>query len=149
MFSVVSLISSSAGCILSRWFSNSRLFMDISIYNRYTCKWDWTEILTVSFPLRAKTVKFIFAWIQNDVGGKMSTIRTHWIANYLLEDFSYKTTKIFSTRNSSILMMSSSEYFFFESDCSFTKYVIFCRALIPDMCIDGYHCWKWKRSWYY
>ena len=37
-----------------------------------------------------------------------------------------KTTKIFSTRKSSILMMSSSEYLFLESECSVTKYVSSC-----------------------
>ena len=40
--------------------------------------------------------------------------------------FSAKTTKILSTRNSSILMMSSSEYLLLESECSFTKYVSSC-----------------------
>ena len=40
--------------------------------------------------------------------------------------FPAKTTKILSTRNSSILKMSSSEYLFLESECSFTKYVSLC-----------------------
>ena len=40
--------------------------------------------------------------------------------------FPAKTTKILSTRNSSILMMSSSEHLFLESECSFTKYVSSC-----------------------
>ena len=35
--------------------------------------------------------------------------------------FPAKTTKMLSTRNSSILIMSSSVYLFFESECSFTK----------------------------
>ena len=35
--------------------------------------------------------------------------------------FPAKTTKMLSTRNSSNLIMSSSVYLFFESDCSFTK----------------------------
>ena len=42
--------------------------------------------------------------------------------------FPAKTTKILSTRNSSILMMSSSEYLFLESECSFTKYVSSCPS---------------------
>ena len=37
--------------------------------------------------------------------------------------FPAKTTKMLSTRNSSILMLSSSVYLFFESECSFTKRV--------------------------
>ena len=58
---------------------------------------------------------------------KMSArIRSHLNADCLLEDFSGKTTKILSTRNSSILMMSSSEYVFIETECSFTKYVSSC-----------------------
>ena len=40
--------------------------------------------------------------------------------------FLAKTKKILSTRNSSILMMSSLEYLFLESECSFTKYVSSC-----------------------
>ena len=28
-----------------------------TIHHRCTCKWDWTEMLYVSFPLRAKTVR--------------------------------------------------------------------------------------------
>ena len=40
--------------------------------------------------------------------------------------FPAKTTKILSTRNSSILMMSSSGYLFLESEYSFTKYVSSC-----------------------
>ena len=35
--------------------------------------------------------------------------------------FPPKTTKMLSTRNSSMLMMSASEYLFFESDCFLTK----------------------------
>ena len=43
--------------------------------------------------------------------------------------FPAKTTKMLSTRNSSILMMSSSKYllFFLESECPFTKYVSSCH----------------------
>ena len=36
--------------------------------------------------------------------------------------FPAKTTKILSTKNFSLLMMSSSEYLFLESDCFFTNY---------------------------
>ena len=35
--------------------------------------------------------------------------------------FPPKTMKMLSTRNSSMLMMSSSVYLFFESECSLTK----------------------------
>ena len=42
--------------------------------------------------------------------------------------FPAKTTKILSTRNSSTLMMSSSEYLLLESECSFTTH--FCEVSI-------------------
>ena len=46
-------------------------------------------MLTASCPLRANTYEFRFVWIQKDVGEKKEgTIRTHWNANCLLEDFS-------------------------------------------------------------
>ena len=121
MLSVVSLISSSAGYIWPRWFSNSGFLWTIN--HRFTCMWDWTEMLTVSFPLRAKTYEIHFVWIQKDISENMGTIRNHWNANCLLEDFSGKIMKILSNRNSVILMMSSSEYLFLESECSFAKYV--------------------------
>ena len=40
--------------------------------------------------------------------------------------FPAKPMKILSIRNSSILIMSSSEYLFFESECFLTKYVSSC-----------------------
>ena len=43
--------------------------------------------------------------------------------------FPAKTTKILSTRSSSILIMLSSEYLFLKSECSFTKYVSSCPSL--------------------
>ena len=78
-------------------------------------------------PREQRLYEIRFVWIQKDVREKRGTIRTHWNADCLLEDFSgQKTTKILSTRNSSILMMSSSEYLLLESECSFTKYVSSC-----------------------
>ena len=84
-----------------------------TIHHRCTCKWFGTEMLTVSFPLRAKTVCNLL---------RMNTGRCRREEGHN----SAKTTKILLTRNSSILMMSSSEYLFLESECSFTKYVSSC-----------------------
>ena len=70
--------------------------------------------------------EFRFVWTQKDVGEKRGTIRTRWNANCLLEDFSGKNHENIVNLNPSILMMSSSEYLFFESECSFTKYVSSC-----------------------
>ena len=47
--------------------------------------------------------------------------------------FPAKPMKILSTRNSSILMMPSSEYVFLESECSFTKYGPSCLSTDADM----------------
>ena len=44
--------------------------------------------------------------------------------------FPAKSTKIWSTRNSSILMLSTSEYLFLKSECSLTKYFSSC----PNTC---------------
>ena len=55
---------------------------------------------------------------------------TQFVTIRLLTDcwktFPAKITKKMSTRNSSILMMSSSEYLILELECSFTKYVSLC-----------------------
>ena len=56
--------------------------------------------------------------------------------------FPPKTTKMLSTRNSSMLMMSSSVYLFFESECFLTKRTeSVLRDLKPEICIcDFYFC---------
>ena len=82
-------------------------------------------MLTVSFQLRAKTVRIPL---------RMNTERCRreeWhipigMPTVCLKTFPAETTKILSTRNSSILMMSSSEYMFLESEYSFTKYISLC-----------------------
>ena len=42
------------------------------------------------------------------------TIFSHWNTDYLLKTFPAETTTMLSTRNSSILMMSSTEYLFWS-----------------------------------
>ena len=71
--------------------------------------------------------------------------------------FPTKTSKILSTRNASVLMMSSSEYLFLESECSLTKYASSGPKL--DFCMWGYRLffswswgivykgWKNRKSW--
>ena len=83
-----------------------------------------------------------FVWIQKDVSDKSGTIRTRWNADMTVcwKTFPEKNTKISSTRNSSIFIMSSSEYLVLESECSFTMY--FLRALIPNICIYDYRFWN-------
>ena len=105
----------------------------VGIHHRCTYKWDWTKMLTLP-RWEQRLHKFRLLWIQKNVGEKRGTSRTHWNADCLLANFSVKTTKILSTRNSSILMMSSSEYLFLEPEFSFTNYVSSC----PNICIYGY-----------
>ena len=48
-----------------------------------------------------------------------------------------KTTEMLSTRNSSMLMMSSAVYLFFESECSLTKEGVSWPK--PEICICDFH----------
>ena len=84
-----------------------------TIHHRCTCKWNWTEMLSkreVQRGVRNSKVRrqdiemFLsrweqrlyeirFVWIQKDVGEKRGTIRIHWNADCLLEDFSGKNYK--------------------------------------------------------
>ena len=94
-----------------------------TIHHRCTYKREWTDMLTLP-RWEQRLYESRLLWIQKDVGEKRGTIRTHWDADCLLENV---TTKILSTRNSTILMVSSSEYLFLESECIFTIYVSSCH----------------------
>ena len=59
-----------------------------TIHHRCTCKWDWTEMLTVSFPLRA-----IASYEYRKCRREEGTIRTHWNVDCLLEDLSGKNPR--------------------------------------------------------
>ena len=85
------------------------------IRHRCICMWSWIEMLTFSFQLREKTEwSLLRRWGAPFVPIGMPTIC--W------KTFPPKTTKMLSTRNSSMLMMSSSVYLFLEPECSLTKY---------------------------
>ena len=77
-----------------------------------------------------------FVVIQRDFGEKREQFVPVGISTVRWKTFPAKTMKISSTRNSAILMMSSSEYLFLESECSFTEHVF--RGLIPNICKFGY-----------
>ena len=96
----------------------------LTIRHRCNCMWSWTEMLIFSFQLRPKTYELRFVWVQKYPG--MSARRGAQFVPIGMpiicwKTFPPKTTKMLSTRNSSILMMSSSVYWFFESGCSLTK----------------------------
>ena len=86
--------------------------LHFAIHHRCTCKWDWTEML------------FLTCWEQRLVNSasyeyrKMSARRGAQFVPIGMPTVCWKTSgiypKIVSTRNSSILMMSSSEYLFFR-----------------------------------
>ena len=65
-----------------------------TIHHRCTCKWDWSEMLNVSFPLRVKTVWNPLRMNTERCRREAGTIRTHWNADCLLEDFSGKSNNI-------------------------------------------------------
>ena len=77
---------------------------------------------TVSFRLRVKTV-YILLYISKEIfrieeGHKGPQLECRLSTG----NVSCKIIKIMSTRKPSTLMMSSSEYLFLESECSFIKY---------------------------
>ena len=67
-----------------------------------------------------------FVWIQKDVGEKRGTIRTHWNADCLLEDFSGKNHKNIVNWKLKHLDDVVFRELVLESECSFTKYVSSC-----------------------
>ena len=84
-----------------------------TIHHRCTCKWDRTEMLNRSFPLR------VYRKMSARRGTQFVPIGMPTVCR---KTFPATTTKILSsTINSSILMMSASEYLFLESECSFTQ----------------------------
>ena len=93
------------------------------------------------FAVESKDYNIHFVWIQKDADEKRAQVVHIGTPTVYWKTFpAKKNTKIVSSRNSSILMMSSSEYLFLESECSFTK--MFLRALILNICIYGYRFWK-------
>ena len=96
-----------------------------TIHHRCTCKWDWTEMLNVSIESKdcMKSASYEYRKMSARSGAQFVPIGMPTVCWKI---FPAKTTKILSTRNSSILKMSSSEYLFLESECSFTKYVSSC-----------------------
>ena len=117
----------------------------MAILHRCIYIWSWTEMLTVSFQPRAKTYEFRFVRVQKYVGEERCTICAHWNADYLLENIPQKTTKMLSTRNSSMLMVSSSLYLFFESDSSLTRKGP-SWPLTKTHCICSFYLCEWMNS---
>ena len=95
----------------------------LTIRHRCICMWSWTEMLIFSFQSRAKAV-----WCPLRMSTEICRLREGHNLCPLECRLSVgkpspppKTTKMLSTRNSSMLIMSSSVYLFFESGYSLTK----------------------------
>ena len=94
----------------------------LTIRHRYICMWSWTEMLIFFFPVESKdcmnSASYEYRNMSARRGAQFVPIGMPTIC---WKTSPPKTTKMLSTRNSSMLMMSSSVYLFFESECSLTK----------------------------
>ena len=93
----------------------------LTILYRCIDMWSWTEMLSVSLQPRAKTV-WILMSDRNMSARRGAQLVLIGMPTICWKTFSPRTTKMLSTRNSSMLIMSSSVHLLFESECSLTKY---------------------------
>ena len=127
---VVPVISSSAGYIWPRYFSNSGLFMDntSSMYLYVRLNRDATRFFPVESNDCMKYASYEYRKLSARRGAQFVPIGMPTVC---WKTFPAKTTKTLSTRNSSILLMLASEYLVFvapaqQSATYFTKYVSTC-----------------------
>ena len=89
---------------------------------RHRCMWSWTEMLIFLFQVESKdcinSASYEYRNMSARRGAQFVPIGMPTIC---WKTFPPKTTKMLSTRISSMIMMSSSVYLFFESECSLTK----------------------------
>ena len=94
----------------------------LTIRHLCICLWSWNEMLFFSFQFESKdcmnSASYEYRNMSARRGAQFVPIGMPTIC---WKTFPPKTTKMLSTRNSSMLMMSSSVYLFFESECSLTK----------------------------
>ena len=94
-----------------------------TIHHRCTCKWDWTEMMFLS-NWEQNTVWIAFLMnterCRRDDGHNLYPLECRLSAGRL---FLQKPRKHCPPET---LVVSSSEYLFLESECSFTKYVSLC-----------------------
>ena len=93
----------------------------LTIRHRCICMWSWTETLFFSFQLRAKTMNSASYEYRKMSARRGAQFVPMGMPTMCWKTFPPKTTKMLSTRNSSMLTMSSSVYLFFKSECSLTK----------------------------
>ena len=103
-------------------FNSQSLGYWLTIRHRCICMWSWTEILIFFFPVESKdcmnSASYDYSNMSTRKGAQFVPIG---MPSICWKTFPSKTTKMLSTRNSSMLMMLSSVYLFFESEYSLTK----------------------------
>ena len=120
LLSFVSLISNSGEYIWPRLFSKSGLLMDktSSMYLYVKLNWDANRFLPAE---RKDCMNYASHEYRNMSARRGAQFVPMGMPIICWKNFPAKTTKILLTRNSSILIISSSVYLFFESECPFTK----------------------------
>ena len=109
------------GYIWPRYFSKSGLLMDktSSMYLYVKLNWDANRFLPAESKDCMNSASYEYRNMSARRGAQFAPMGMPIICWKALTE---KIMKMLSTRNSSILIMSSSVYLFFESECSFTKY---------------------------
>ena len=96
----------------------------LTIRHRCICMWSWTEMLIFflsSWEQRLYCMNSASYEYRNMSARRGAQFVPIGMSTICWKTFPPKTTKLLSTRNSSMIMMSSSVYWFFESECSLTK----------------------------
>ena len=113
------------------------------IHNRCTCKWDWTDTLTVSFPLRAKTV-----W--NPLRMNTERCRREEGHNSHPLECRLSAGRLFMQKPRKYCQLDTQASWWCQRTCFYNESApsqnMFLRALIPNICICGCRFWKWRRS---
>ena len=137
MLSMVFLSSSSTACIWPRQFSKSGLFLDI-ISSKYL--WDWTEMITVSFSLRAKTVLIPHCLnterCRREGGGDLYPLECRLSSGKTFRQKPQKCCQL-ETQASWSYLLQSTFVFVFRIRLLLYKNMLL-RALIPNICVFGY-----------
>ena len=93
----------------------------MTIRHRCIDMWSWTEMQTFFSIDRNDCMNSASCAYRNMSARRRAQLVPIGMPTICLKTFPPKTTKMFLTRNYSMLMMSSSVYFLFKSECSVTK----------------------------
>ena len=93
--------------------NSNNLVYWLTISHRCICMWSGTEMLIFSFQLRAKTMNSASCEYRNMSARRGAQFVPIWMPTICLKPFPRKCCRL--------IMMSSSVYLFFESECSLLK----------------------------